>query len=138
MAARLLLDLGDDRSVILLPVPLHRTRQRERGFNQAERLARVIGRTAGIAVRADILARVRPSVSLTGLDVEARRSAVTGAFRLRRPTPWASFVLVDDVWTTGATSEACRHILLEQGAPEPLRVLVAARTPARQPARLRN
>lgn len=121
------------RSMLLVPVPLHRARLRQRGFNQAERLARRIAGPTALTVRDDLLERNRWEGSQTSLELEARRSAVAGAFRVRRSPPQTPLLLVDDVWTTGATADACRAALLDAGALEPVRILVAARTPARLP-----
>lgn len=116
----------------LIPVPLHPTRLRERGFNQAERLARVIARESGLPIQAGLIQRVRFARSQTLLTIEARRRSVAGAFRLRRLPPPACRrpILVDDVWTTGATLEACCHVLEEGGIEPPIPICVAARTPA--------
>jgi ComF family protein len=118
----------------LVPVPLHRTRLRERGFNQAELLSRVVGRLGGHPVRTDLLLRCEWRGSQTTLDAEERRRSVRGAFRLRHPPPTdRRLVVVDDVWTTGATAEACRQLLLDGGAAGPVLILVAAVTPRRLP-----
>ena len=133
MAGRLLQARADLREGLLVPIPLHPVRHRERGFNQAERLAQALARASGLPVCADLLERTRWSGSQTGRLGRARREAVAGAFGLRRPLPRLPILLVDDVWTTGATAEACRDTLREGGALELIRVLVAARTPVRLP-----
>lgn len=133
MAGSLLGSRGMPEETLLVPVPLHRARLRQRGFNQAARLARAIARRTGLAVHDDLLERVRWEGSQTALEFKARRAAVAGAFRARRPPPEEPILLVDDVWTTGATAEACRAALLGAGARGAILILVAARTPARLP-----
>jgi predicted amidophosphoribosyltransferase len=129
MAARLTCGAGPDPATRLLPVPLHPIRLRERGFNQAERLARGVARRTGLEVRTDILRRVRSGASQTMLDHAARSAAVTGAFTGRAGIGERPILIVDDVWTTGATAGACRSALGAVGATGPIEILVAARTP---------
>lgn len=115
---------------LLIPVPLHPTRLRQRGFNQAERLAARVAGRVGLEVANGLLVRARYTSSLTTLDSRERRNAVDGAFRIRRRRlDSRPLVLVDDVWTTGATAGACVEALLEGGASPPVRILTAARTP---------
>lgn len=108
---------------LVVPVPLHRSKRRRRGFNQAEDLARHLGLPVAAA-----LTRRRRTASQTGLPAAARRANVAGAFRLARRARVAGavVVLIDDVSTTGATLEACAGALLEGGARE-VRALTAAR-----------
>jgi ComF family protein len=103
---------------LILPVPLHPRRERERGFNQARLLAGRVGRAWGRPVRADVLARSRATTSQTDLDGVARRANVRGAFRVRRPELIAGrhVVLVDDILTTGATVSECARTLRAAGA----------------------
>lgn len=131
MARRLIAAIDVPSSTVLLPVPLHPVRLRQRGFNQAERLATVVARRLDLSIRTDLLKRIRWSSSQTSLEIDERRSAVAGAFRLRhRPSP-GPIILVDDVWTTGATAEACLNTLREADVAGPLYTLVAARTPGK-------
>ena len=104
------------RSVVLVPVPLGRRRARERGFNQAERLASALGRVAGLRVEAGWLERARETASQTKLTPEARRANVHDAFRGRQAAAGARLVLVDDVFTTGATLQAAAMALSAVGA----------------------
>jgi len=132
MAARLRAIRIEPGQGFLVPVPLHPTRLRERGFNQAERLARIVGRRAGLPLFPGLIRRVRWTGSQTVLDTEKRRAAVASAFRpgktlARRTVPRGSAILVDDVWTTGATAQACRGALEAAGCVPPILVLTAAR-----------
>lgn len=110
--------LPDGAPALLVPVPLHPRRERERGFNQALLLARRLGRARGIPVRADALVRAAATQAQTELDARARRANVRGAFRLRRPEAIAGrhVLLVDDILTTGATLSECARCLREGGA----------------------
>ena len=110
------------RSVV--PVPLHRSRRRARGFNQAADLARQLGLPVIHALR-----RLRATATQTDLPAARRHRNVRGAFAATRQAAavaGAIVVLVDDVSTTGATLEACATVLKEAGAAE-VRALTAAR-----------
>jgi ComF family protein len=114
---------------VVVPVPLHRGRRRERGFNQAEELARHLG----LPWRR-VLRRQRVTRSQADLPAHQRRSNVKDAFAERRgqPIQGLTVLLVDDVSTTGATLEACAHVLRQGGALE-VRALTAARVASRPP-----
>lgn len=105
---------------LVLPVPLHPRRLRERGFNQAALLARRMGGQVGAVVELDLLARVRDIPPQVGLAREERIANVRGAFAVR--APYASRVagrrllLIDDVMTTGATLAECARALADAGA----------------------
>ncbi len=103
----------------LIPVPLHPSRERQRGYNQARLLAEVLGRQIGLPVVKGAVRRVRATRPQVHLDARARQENVIGAFsegdvpmRGRRP------VLIDDVCTTSATLSACAHVLWQAGATE--------------------
>ncbi|HXK09020.1 MAG TPA: ComF family protein [Vicinamibacteria bacterium] len=117
-------------SDVLVPVPLHPRRLRERGFNQSALLAQEIGRRAGRPVCADALVRRLDTAPQTGLPAAARRRNVEGAFAVRRraSVTGRTVTLVDDVLTTGATAFACARRLREAGASE-VRLLTVARVP---------
>jgi ComF family protein len=114
---------------LVVPVPLHARRLRERGFNPAALLARPLARARGVPFDALALARVRDTPSQTGLDRRARRRNVAGAFRLRTHALPRRVWLVDDVVTTGATLEAAARELRRGGATS-VTALCAARTPS--------
>jgi ComF family protein len=113
---------------VLVPVPLHPRRRRERGFNQAELLARALVRRAGPSCAPDALVRRKETAPQSGLSAAARRRNVAGAFAVRRRAAVAGriVVLVDDVLTTGATALACTRVLVAAGAKE-VRLITVAR-----------
>lgn len=110
---------------VIVPVPLHVRRLRERGFNQALLLARSLG---GVLLRHTLI-RTRHTKPQTGLNPRDRRDNVRQAFAVARPPDVKGKValLVDDVYTTGATVRECARVLLAAGARE-VRVLTVART----------
>lgn len=117
---------GEARPDLLVPVPLHRTRLRERTYNQSLQLARVLGRRWRLPVAARLLLRTRPTPPQQGLKAEVRRQNLKGAFALRQGLSGERVLLIDDVLTTGATARECSRILLEGGAGE-VAVAVLAR-----------
>ena len=113
-------ELTNDRWDWLVPIPLHSAKQREREFNQAERLARCLSTATGIPVNTRLLRRVVPTRSQTTLSREQRQANVRNAFALY---PEARLndervVLLDDVFTTGATASACARVLRSGGASD--------------------
>lgn len=120
-----------DPPEIIVPVPLHRFRQFTRGYNQADLIARQLGRKTGIRVISNLLQRIRRTRAQTGLDARQRRTNTQGAFRLKSRYLEACpprVALVDDVMTTGATLEACTRVLLSNGV-QTVHAWVAARAP---------
>jgi len=106
---------------LLVPVPLHTRRWKERGFNQADCIARYAGSMLEIPVSAHALRRVRDTPSQTALDIAARRRNVRGAFAVRNPRQLERLrrarhvAIVDDVMTTGSTLAELRGVLLTAG-----------------------
>lgn len=101
---------------LLIPVPLHGSRERRRGYNQSALIARDLGRVTGIAVADRALRRVRQGVpQVTLLRASERREAVGGAFECAPVAP-VTVLLVDDVVTTGATLSGCARALKNAGA----------------------
>lgn len=105
---------------LILPVPLHRNKLRQREFNQAAGLARRIGKYFEIPVSTDNLQQIRSTKSQTKLTKTQRIANVKGAFRVKRADELngKSVLLVDDVFTTGATVDECSKVLLAAGAKE--------------------
>lgn len=106
---------------IVIPMPLHASRQRERGYNQAEVLARAFANLQGLRLRSDLLERTRATEAQTRLSREERRRNVAGAFALTSPAAAATIsgkhiLLVDDVTTTGSTFDAAAEPLRAAGA----------------------
>jgi len=124
----------------VVPVPLHWRREAERGFNQAEEIARSLCRARAWPLRSDLCRRVRPTPEQSGLGAADRRKNLRGAFALRRPDSMRGFrhvMVVDDVVTTGATAEALAGLFAEAGVAE-VTLWTVARTPEPgQPAALK-
>jgi ComF family protein len=113
----------------LVPVPLHKLKKRERGYNQAECICRGVAAQTHLPVRSSFLLRNRYTESQTELDKDARNENVRGAFVLNpacvSEVEGRSFILVDDVVTTGSTISACARVLLENGAERVLALSAA-------------
>lgn len=96
---------------VLVPVPLHPSRLRQRGYNQSELLAREAGRCLGVPVNTRALQRTRQTRSQMTLGASERHQNVFNAFRCSRELSGLTVVLVDDVCTTGSTLDACAAAL---------------------------
>ena len=129
--ARVALPLPDGHAAVLVPIPLGPRRQRTRGYNQSALLARGLGARCGHPV-AELLVRTRETATQTALTPASRLANVAGAFEARNaevgarnspgssrsafPLPRSTFILVDDVFTTGATLGAAARALESSGA----------------------
>jgi ComF family protein len=100
----------------VLAIPLHAARLAERGFNQAEALAREVAQTIGLPLINDSLVRIRATEQQARLDARARTENMRGAFSWQGTAPPRRILLVDDVLTTGATMGACAEVLRDAGA----------------------
>jgi len=131
---------GMDESALplIIPVPLHSSRKRERGFNQSELLAtglvRALGKSKGGAaprIETTCFCRKHATPPQTGLSVAARRENLRGAFEVVNPSTVRGrhIVLVDDVMTTGATLSACARTLKRAGAAQVMGITLARATP---------
>ncbi|MES2120608.1 MAG: ComF family protein [Pseudomonadota bacterium] len=103
---------------VLVPVPLHRSRLWNRGFNQSALVARELSQRLGIAMEPMALKRTKRTPALKGMSMLQRRKTVAGAFRVadRKAVEGRTVILVDDVLTTGSTAEACARTLKRAGA----------------------
>jgi competence protein ComFC len=115
------------RADIVVPVPLHRQRQRERGFNQVELFARPLAKLLKLPYRPVLLVRKRPRPEKHLLTKDERQAAVRGAFAMQKGARVdnSRVLLLDDVMTTGATLDACSGALREAGAVSVLGLTIA-------------
>jgi ComF family protein len=130
--------IAESTSLLVVPVPLHPSRRRERGFNQSELLAaglvRALGRMRSVPapqIANACLRRKRATPPQTGLSVAARRENLRGAFEVIKPDAvrGRGIVLLDDVMTTGATLSACSRTLKRAGAAQVMGLTLARATP---------
>ena len=112
----------------LIPVPLHKARKRERGFNQSEIVAESLGAELNLKVEKNILSRIKNTKDPTKLSIEERKQNVAGAFQVNdkhKILHGKKIILLDDVITTGATLNECAKVLKQAGAKEILGVTIA-------------
>jgi ComF family protein len=100
---------------VLIPVPLHPQRLRERGYNQALELARIVGRELQIPLDYQSCARIIATTPQTSLDAQARLHNLRGAFAVTRPLRWQRVALIDDVMTTATTVSELSRLLTNAG-----------------------
>ena len=128
LMGRLMADAaGDVQADVIVPVPLHPSRQRERGFDQAVLLARRAAHDLRVPIQPDGLKRIRKTSQQSNLDALRRRENVEGAFAANRHFHGERVLLVDDVMTTGSTLTAASKALKQAGSG-PVVGLVFART----------
>jgi ComF family protein len=132
MLAEAIGKLGLPQPVLMIPVPLHSSKRRQRRFNQAELIARAAlkqSATMGAELATNLLVRQRATVSQIGLTRPQRADNIRGAFRVERRERIAgrNILLVDDVLTTGTTASECARVLRKAGA-EKVWVATVART----------
>lgn len=122
-----------DRSATVVPVPLHRRRRRQRGFNQSDFLARHMAKTLGLRVDTRSLRKIRDTHDQVTLDAVHRHANVAAAFQWRGRPITGDILLVDDVFTTGATLNACAEAVRVAGANHVEGVVFACRQMTARP-----
>ena len=105
---------------VLVPVPVHSKRYRKRGYNQAEEIAKEMARLSGLPMRSDLLVRVKHTAPQKELSKRERSRNLQGAFRCRADyrklcLQGKCAIIIDDIYTTGSTVEACSQTLLQAG-----------------------
>lgn len=119
---------------VIVPVPAHASRLRERGYNQAELIAKPLARSLGLPCRSYLLVRTRPRPDKLRLTLRERWRSVRGAYAIRQGLQVDNLrvLLVDDVLTTGATLDACSRALRKAGASKVIALTVARAIPRRE------
>jgi ComF family protein len=123
--------INDAKKMIMIPVPLHRRKLKQRGFNQSALFVKTISPVLGIEIDFFTLIRIRYTESQTGLSLEQRRKNVKGAFDVKGGgnITGKTVILVDDVATTGNTMNECARILKKAGAEKVLGLTLARTAP---------
>lgn len=127
--ADLLTELVPENTDCLIPVPLHFQKLRERRYNPPALIANCLSKILSIPLYLDVLKKISPSTSQTGLSKTERKKNVEKTFRVFKPEKIADkrILLVDDVYTTGATTDECGRALEKQGAFD-VKILTLARS----------
>jgi len=114
--------VGGERDALIVPVPLHRWRIWKRGYNQSALVASALSRRSGLAAELSILKRVKATPPLRGMGRRQRADTMRGAFKVDAAKGSTlvgrTVILVDDVYTTGATANACAKALRRAGAAQ--------------------
>ncbi len=104
-----------DRALSVIPIPLHPDKQQQRGYNQAELIARAFCRITGYPIAPHGLHRIRSTEALFNLSAQQREQTLTQAFQFGRVHSKAQILLIDDIYTTGATVRAAIEVLNRSG-----------------------
>ena len=117
----------DFSDFVIIPIPLHKRRLKWRGYNHAEELARQLGRAFSLPVVTDVLVKTKHTTPQANLGKEKRLANMKGAFQVRdlHAVAAKNILLVDDVYTTGATMDECALVLKKAGANQVLGAVVA-------------
>jgi ComF family protein len=105
----------DELPQCIIPVPLFNKRLRQRGFNQSVELAKPVAQKTGLPLELNLVERVRPTESQTGLDAKQRRKNIKGAFSIVRAVAYQHVAIIDDVVTTGSTVSELARVLKRAG-----------------------
>ena len=115
---------------VIIPVPIHKKKLRQRGFNQAELMAKPLSKAWGLVFDKKALIRTKSTSAMSSLDPLERRANVAGAFVIDKGQEGVvkdkSILLVDDVYTTGSTVDECSRVLLDAGAKDVYVLTLAA------------
>lgn len=111
----------------LIPVPLHKKKLKQRGFNQAEEIIKELSKILKIPFFNDVLVKIKQTPAQVELEKEEREKSIKGAFLCQKPEiiKKKKILLVDDIFTTGSTIEECAKVLKESGAKEVWGMVVA-------------
>ena len=120
----------DELPDCLLPVSLHKSRLRQRGFNQSIEISRVMAKKLAIPIEHTAVIRHRSTVAQTGLNAKQRQKNIRGAFAVVQQLHYKHVLIVDDVMTTGATVDELARVLKKNGV-ERVGVLSIARAPVK-------
>lgn len=105
---------------VIIPVPIHKSKLKERGFNQTEKIAKHLGEKLSMAVDSKTLLRVKETKNQRALSAEQRKLNLEGAFQIspkrENAVKGKKVILLDDIYTTGATVNSCAELLKEKGA----------------------
>lgn len=119
-----------DNPPIIIPVPLHRSRKHERGYNQSEILAKELARYLNLNINTTALVRHRKTIIQKHMDTKTRAANMHGAFMIpdaeRKMIENQNILLLDDVYTTGATTNECKNILLSNGVRQVFILTIAS------------
>ncbi len=115
----------DFSDFLIIPVPLEKRRMKWRGFNQAEEIGKELAEFLKIPLISDCLIKTRETISQIELPEDARKENVKGTFSVKNRILGRKILLVDDVYTTGATMAECARILMESGAKEIIGIAIA-------------
>ncbi len=122
---------ADFVNFILVPVPLERKKLKWRGFNQAEEIGKELAKFFGISLLNNVLAKIKETPAQVELSEEERKENIRNAFSIKNGGQilGKKILLVDDVYTTGATIEECARVLKKAGAKEVIGIVIARAAP---------